>query len=73
MATATWLALCILVIICNVSLADRVLKEKESGNFAEEESQGVLKGMINFLWQSGKSSYEPVWPVSSSITLISKL
>ncbi|XP_057449397.1 sulfite exporter TauE/SafE family protein 3-like [Lotus japonicus] len=62
MATATWLALCILVIICNVSLADRVLKEKESGNFAEEESQGVLKGMINFLWQSGKSSYEPVWP-----------
>jgi len=63
-ATATWLILCILTIICNVSLAERVLKEKESEKIAEEETQGVLRVMIDFLWESGRSSYEPFWPVS---------
>ncbi|XP_004512029.1 sulfite exporter TauE/SafE family protein 3-like isoform X3 [Cicer arietinum] len=61
--TATWLTLFILTIICNVSLAERVLKEKEqSANFVEKERQGVLKAMIDFLWENGRSSYEPVWP-----------
>lgn len=64
-STATWLlALCILTMICSVSLADRVLKEKESGNDVDKERQGVLRVVVNFLWQSGESSYEPVWPVS---------
>ncbi|XP_027361057.1 sulfite exporter TauE/SafE family protein 3-like isoform X2 [Abrus precatorius] len=61
-AATIWLALCILTMICNVSLADRVLKEKEFGNVVEEERRGVLKAMMDFLWESGKSSYEPVWP-----------
>ncbi|XP_061342363.1 sulfite exporter TauE/SafE family protein 3-like [Gastrolobium bilobum] len=61
-ATAAWMALFILTMICNVSLAYRVSKEKELGNFVEKERRGVLRVMIDFLWQSGKSSYEPVWP-----------
>lgn len=67
---ATWLVLCILTMICNVSLAERVLKEKELGNDVKEERQGVLKAIVDFLWEEGKSSYDPVWPVSSSNTLI---
>ncbi|KOM45137.1 hypothetical protein LR48_Vigan06g044300 [Vigna angularis] len=59
---ATWLVLCILTMICSVSLADRMLKEKEMGNDGEKERQGVLKAIANFLWEEGKSSYEPVWP-----------
>lgn len=62
---ATWLILCILVMICNVSLAERVLKEKEPAKFVEKETKGFLRAMVDFLWESGKSSYEPVWPVSS--------
>lgn len=65
---ATWLVLCILTMICSVSLADRMLKEKEMGNDGKKERQGVLKAIANFLWEEGKSSYEPVWPVSSSNT-----
>ncbi|AES94934.1 putative transmembrane protein TauE [Medicago truncatula] len=59
---ATWLIMCILVMICNVSLAERVLKEKEPAKFVEKETKGFLKAMVDFLWESGKSSYEPVWP-----------
>ncbi|XP_047152776.1 sulfite exporter TauE/SafE family protein 3-like [Vigna umbellata] len=59
---ATWLVLCILTMICSVSLADRMLKEKEMGNDGEKERQGVLKAIANFLWEEGKSSYEPIWP-----------
>ncbi|GAU16613.1 hypothetical protein TSUD_233650 [Trifolium subterraneum] len=60
---ATWLTLCILLtMICNVCLAERVLKEKESRNHVEKETKGFLKAMVDFLWESGKSSYEPVWP-----------
>jgi Na+/melibiose symporter-like transporter len=63
---ATWLTLCILLtMICNVCLAERVLKEKESKNHVEKETKGFLRAMVDFLWESGKSSYEPVWPVSS--------
>jgi len=69
-AAATWMVLCIITMICNVSLADRILKEKELGNDVPKERQGILKAIVNFLWEEGKSSYEPVWPVSSSNTLI---
>ncbi|KAK2372865.1 hypothetical protein P8452_46084 [Trifolium repens] len=60
---ATWLTLCILLtMICNVCLAERVLKEKESRIHVEKETKGFLRAMVDFLWESGKSSYEPVWP-----------
>ncbi|KAK7406685.1 hypothetical protein VNO78_08315 [Psophocarpus tetragonolobus] len=61
-AAALWLVLCILTMICNVSLADRVLKEKALGNDVKKERQGILKAIVDFLWEEGKSSYEPVWP-----------
>ncbi|CAJ1930098.1 unnamed protein product [Sphenostylis stenocarpa] len=61
-SAATLLVLCILAVICNFSLADRILKEKELGNDGKKERQGVLKAIVNFLWEEGKSSYEPVWP-----------
>ncbi|KAG5061070.1 hypothetical protein AAZX31_01G162300 [Glycine max] len=61
-AAATWMVLCIITMICNVSLADRILKEKELGNDVPKERQGILKAIVNFLWEEGKSSYEPVWP-----------
>ena len=67
--TKTWLVLWILTMVCTVSLAERVLKEKEMGNFVEKERKGFLRAVIDFLWEDGKSSYEPVWPVSSA-TLI---
>lgn len=67
MATArTWLILCIITMLFNVSLAERVLKEKETVNHVEKQTKGFLKAMVDFLWESGKSSYEPVWPVSLS-------
>jgi len=47
-----------------------MLKEKELGNDGKKERQGVLEAIANFLWEEGKSSYEPVWPVSSSNTSI---
>lgn len=58
------LILCIITMICSVSLAERVLKEKEKGNHVEKQTKGFLKAVVDFLWDSGKGSYEPVWPVS---------
>lgn len=49
----------------NVSCAERDLKDKEPENFVTAtEVRGLLHKMVHFLWQSGKSAYEHVWPVS---------
>ncbi|MED6123023.1 hypothetical protein PIB30_045433 [Stylosanthes scabra] len=62
--TKTWLVLWILItMFFTVSLAERVLKEKKAVDFADDKpTKGVLRAIINFLWEDGKSSYEPVWP-----------
>jgi len=45
--------------------AERLLKDKEPEASAEKEmSPGYLVKVLHFLFQGGKSSYEPVWPVS---------
>ncbi|XP_028775626.1 sulfite exporter TauE/SafE family protein 3 isoform X2 [Neltuma alba] len=63
-AKATWLLLCSLFMICNVTLAERIIKDKKSDNLVVErdEGRGVLARVIEFMWQNDKSSYEPVWP-----------
>nr|XP_025698843.1 sulfite exporter TauE/SafE family protein 3 isoform X2 [Arachis hypogaea] len=60
----TWLVLWILVtMFFTVCLAERVLKEKEVADFADDkQTKGILRVVIDFLWQEGKSSYDPVWP-----------
>ncbi|KAI4327584.1 hypothetical protein L6164_020024 [Bauhinia variegata] len=61
-ATASWLTFWCLMMICSVTLAERVLKQKQSENFVEKERKGALVRVIQFLWQDGESSYEHVWP-----------
>ncbi|KAJ7944299.1 Sulfite exporter TauE/SafE family protein [Quillaja saponaria] len=61
-AVAAWIVFWSLIMMSNVSYADRVLKEKTSKEFAEKEGQGIIVRMVDFFWQSGKSSYERVWP-----------
>ncbi|XVF59608.1 hypothetical protein PTKIN_Ptkin07bG0289500 [Pterospermum kingtungense] len=54
----------VLVMICNVGVAERLLKDKRNQEFPKDnkETQGFLARVSLFLWQVGKSSYEPVWP-----------
>ncbi|KAI9089005.1 hypothetical protein K1719_029284 [Acacia pycnantha] len=62
---ATWLVLWSLIMICNVTLAERIIKDKKSENLdlvQRDEGRGVLAKVIEFMWQNDKSSYEPVWP-----------
>ncbi|KAK7262848.1 hypothetical protein RJT34_30429 [Clitoria ternatea] len=61
-ATAIWLISWSLIMIHNVSLAERVLKDQN--NFALKERQGVLTSVVDFLWGDGDgdSSKERVWP-----------
>ncbi|XP_039035430.1 sulfite exporter TauE/SafE family protein 3-like [Hibiscus syriacus] len=63
LAVIAWIAFLVLV-ISDVGIADRLLKHKRhQDTFKENEStQGLLVRVANFLWQDGKSSYEPVWP-----------
>lgn len=61
-----WLVFLVLVMMSNVGIAERLLKDKRNQEvFKEKEkTQGFLVRVANFLWQGGKSAYEPVWPVS---------
>ncbi|KAE8695173.1 DECREASED DNA METHYLATION 1 family protein [Hibiscus syriacus] len=63
LAVIAWIAFLVLV-ISDVGIAERLLKHKmHQDNFKENETtQGLLVRVANFLWQDGKSSYEPVWP-----------
>lgn len=49
---------------------ERLLKEKKPENFVDKEVKqtGIFVRVIHFLWEGGKSSYEPVWPVSNMFT-----
>lgn len=59
----------ILASMTNAVAGERPLIEKEPELVVDREMgrQGVLGRVISFFWQSGKSSYEPVWPVSVRI------
>ncbi|GMJ07924.1 hypothetical protein like AT2G25737 [Hibiscus trionum] len=59
-----WIFFLVLVMVCNVGIAERFLKDKGNQHVPREtvKTQGFLAGVVNFLWQSGKSGYEPVWP-----------
>jgi uncharacterized membrane protein SpoIIM required for sporulation len=64
-AAAAWFLFWSIVMLSNVSFAERLLKDKEPEHFVDKEDrQGFLIRMVHFLWQGGKSAYEHVWPVS---------
>ena len=47
--------------------AERGLKLQESTDSKSEPSgSGYLSQLMNFLWQSGESGYQHVWPVSQT-------
>lgn len=62
---ASWMMFLGLVMMAKVGSAERLLKDKDPDVFVEKEMrQGLLGRVAHFLWQSGNSSYQPVWPVS---------
>lgn len=55
----------VLVAMGNVAAAERPLADIEPKHFdPKSRRRGILGKVISFFWQSGESSYEPVWPVS---------
>lgn len=66
-STILWLVSWSLIMIYHVSLAERILEDKESENLViMKERQGgvIINRVIDFFSYSGKSSYDRVWPVS---------
>ncbi|XP_061352168.1 sulfite exporter TauE/SafE family protein 3-like [Gastrolobium bilobum] len=61
-ATAIWVVTWSLIMIYNVTLAERVLKDQKSEKIVVKERGGVIIRVVDFFWQSGQSSYERVWP-----------
>ncbi|KAK2981579.1 hypothetical protein RJ640_011109 [Escallonia rubra] len=62
-AAAAWVICWILFTMSGVGSAERLLKATEPGYIVEREMrQGFLVQVLHFFWQSGKSSYQPVWP-----------
>ncbi|OMO84373.1 Transmembrane protein TauE like protein [Corchorus olitorius] len=59
-----WLIFLVLVMMSNVGIAERLLKDKKNQDVFKnkENTQGILVRVGNFLWQPWNSSYEPVWP-----------
>lgn len=70
-AVTVWMVFLGLIMMEKLSNAERLLKDKDPQVFADEKEMrpGFLCRVAHFLWQSGESSYEPVWPVSFLILL----
>ncbi|EOX91125.1 DNA-directed RNA polymerase isoform 2 [Theobroma cacao] len=66
LAIMAWVVFLVLVMMSNVGIAERLLKDKRNQRVFKdnenENTRGLLVRVANFLWQGGKSSYEPVWP-----------
>ncbi|XWS45400.1 hypothetical protein CRYUN_Cryun15aG0133300 [Craigia yunnanensis] len=64
LAIIAWIVFLVLVMMSNVGIAERLLKDKRNQeDFKEKEkTQGFLARVAHFLWRGGKSAYEPVWP-----------
>ncbi|KAH9663210.1 Sulfite exporter TauE/SafE family protein 3 [Citrus sinensis] len=63
-AVTVWMVFLGLIMMEKLSNAERLLKDKDPQVFADEKETrpGFLCRVAHFLWQSGESSYEPVWP-----------
>ena len=56
-----------LVMMSGVGNAERLLKadDRPAEHLVNQNKEpGFLSKVVHFLWQSGKSSYQHVWPVS---------
>ncbi|TXG59617.1 hypothetical protein EZV62_014190 [Acer yangbiense] len=67
LAAVAWMVFMCLVMMGEQGSSERLLKNKNPQVFPEESDhdmrqQGFLVRVAHFFWQSGKSSYEPVWP-----------
>lgn len=65
-ATAIWLVSWSLIMVYNVSLAERILKDQKPEAFAATERHGVMISIFDFFWKDGGPSNDRVWPVSLS-------
>ena len=67
-ATATAVVVCLaIVMMSDVGNAERILKADDQPAedlVIKNKEPGILSKVLRFLWQSGKSSYQHVWPVS---------
>ncbi|KAK7360002.1 hypothetical protein VNO77_01974 [Canavalia gladiata] len=61
-ATAIWLVSWSLIMIYNVSVAERVFEDQNPDNFVPKERQEVMTNLIDFFWKKGDSSGDHVWP-----------
>ncbi|KAB2002195.1 hypothetical protein ES319_D11G049300v1 [Gossypium barbadense] len=64
LAMVAWTVFMVLVMMTNVGLAERLLKDERNHQVSKEneKTRGLLLRVVSFLWQGGKSAYEPVWP-----------
>ncbi|KAI8028755.1 Sulfite exporter TauE/SafE family protein 3 [Camellia lanceoleosa] len=61
--TAAWVVCWGLFTVIDVGSAERLLRATEPGYFVEKEMRhGFVVRLLHFFWQTGKSSYQPVWP-----------
>lgn len=67
-AATSALVVCLgLVMMSGVGNAERLLKadDRPAEHLVNKNKEpGFLSKVVHFLWQSGKSSYQHVWPVS---------
>ncbi|CAK9150747.1 unnamed protein product [Ilex paraguariensis] len=62
-ATVAWVVCWGLFTLSGFGSAERFLKATEPGYIVEKEMRlGFALRLLHFFWQSGKSSYEHVWP-----------
>ncbi|TYH99238.1 hypothetical protein ES332_A11G052900v1 [Gossypium tomentosum] len=64
LAMVAWTVFMVLVMMTNVGIAERLLKDERNHQVSKEneKTRGLLLRVVSFLWQGGKSAYEPVWP-----------
>ncbi|KAI5319561.1 hypothetical protein L3X38_039269 [Prunus dulcis] len=58
-----WALFINLLMTSEVASAERPLKDEKPTKFIEQDiHEAFFVKVVNFLWQAGGSSYQPVWP-----------
>lgn len=70
-AAAAWVACYGIIVMIDLASGERPLMTIEPENLNEKDTrQGFMVRLVHFFWQSGRSAYDHIWPVSFFLSFV---